>query len=153
MNLHAADKELLHRTCLGNESALDFLKLWSKYVHRVDDIEDTVTTAEMRLGTFALAIPIYSHPFYLKHLPELSMVAKLCTNAYADVVDWEHKGDKWQLEFADVYRHFGQEMVFAVACICAREQGRSEHEHLRSISQEWRCMSYHAHHDKSGKPT
>lgn len=147
------DLDTLRRTCLGIEEAVDLLRLWNFYVHAVDDIEDETTTSEFRLRTFAMPIDIYTHPFYLKHLRELRMIVRLCTNAYADVVAWEKSDQKWQNEFADVYRHFGQEFVFAVAALCAEEKGLNPHDHLRSISQEWRTMSYFGHHDKHGNAT
>lgn len=142
---------LNERTFLGNVEAMDFMRLWSEYVHAVDDIEDEPTTAEFRLRTFALAIEVYTHPFFLRNLAALRQVALNATNAFADVVAWEKSDEKWQKDFADVYRHFGQEMVFAVAGICAGPA--RAYDHVRSISAEWRAMSFFQHHDRDGNPT
>lgn len=148
------DTAAVHRACCGNELALDFLKLWSPYVHAIDDIIDGhLKEPEGILAAFALAIRLYGHPFYLRHYDRLSQIALSCTSAYADSVAWENSDQKWQKDFADVYRHFGQEMVLAVAGICAQELKQDAYAHMRSISQEWRTMSFFEHHDQEGRPT
>lgn len=152
MTRNQFDIEVVQRVCLGVTEAGEFLRLWSPYVHAIDDIMDEKVSKQFILRTFAMAIPLYSHPFYLRYLPELSMVAKLVTNAYCDVVDWESSDEKWKKEFVDVYRHFGQEMQLSVAAICARIKGISEHDHLRTISQEGRTMSFFQHHSPDGTP-
>lgn len=150
MNRFQLSDSISQRTFLGNTEAMDFMRLWSEYVHAVDDIEDESTTSEFRLRTFAMAIEVYTHPFFLRNLEALKQVAINATNAYADVVEGEKSEVKWAREFADVYRHFGQEMVFAVAGICARLRGLNAYDHIRTISAEWRANAYHQHHDKDG---
>lgn len=126
---------------------MDFLNRWRTYVHAIDDLVDgDLTGPEALLSTFAQAIPLYSHPFYLNHLRELRQIALSCTNAYADAVAWEKSPHHYQAEFADVYRHFGAEMVLAVAMICGG------YEHARSFSLELRTICWMEHHDKEGKP-
>lgn len=133
------------RICLGNESAKHFLILWGHYVHAIDDIQDEETTAEFRLKTFALAIDIYTHPFFKEHEAALKQVAVNCTNAYADCVAWEKSEVPWQKEFADHYRHFGCEMPLAIASILGG------YAHMRSVSLEFRTACYIDHHDKDGR--
>lgn len=139
----------------GNEEALEWLLMWDMYVHGIDafcdwDSPADVATArkEFLLMLFAHACVLYSHPFYLKHLPALRMIVLNCTNAYADVVvSCEGSGVKWREEFADVYRHFGVEMALAVAAICGG------YEHMRAVSGELRWRNYNEHHDAEGNPT
>lgn len=133
------------RICGGNESAKDFLIKWSTYVHKIDDIEDEETTSDFRMGVFALAIEIYSHPFYLANLHRLKQVALNCTNAYADCLKWEKSEIPWQREFADHYRHFGCEMPLAVASIVGG------FEAMRGVSMEFRTACYVDHHDPEGR--
>lgn len=95
----------------------------------------------------ALAVVLYTHPFFLKNAGALRQVVLNCTNAYADSALWEHSEVDWQRQWADHYRHFGAEMVLAVASICGG------YEHMRSFSPELRCICYHEHHLPNGEPT
>jgi hypothetical protein len=146
MNLQEFNAKALQRACLGNVEALSFLDKWRQYIHCIDDIEDTKTTSEFRLFTFILAMEVYNHPFYLRNAAPLKQIVLNCTNAYADCVAWEKSGEPWQREFADHYRHFGIEMVLAVAGILGG------YTHMRAISQELRAACHVGHHDKKGRP-
>lgn len=138
---------LVDRTCLGNQEAMDFLgNHWSPYVHAIDDIVDGDREGnEFLLSTFAMAIGVYTHPFFLKHLAELKTLALLVTNSYADSVAWEESSVEWQRDWADHNRHAGMEMVIAVAQICGG------YEHARALSQEYRVVCWHEHHAPNGK--
>lgn len=139
------DQAALARCCLGNQEAIGFLLLWRQYVHAIDDfIDNDRTGPEFLLTTFASAATLYSHPFYLKNLLALRQMVYNCTNAYADSVAWENSDLSWRRSFADHYRHFGAEMVLAVAGICGG------YEHMRSISPELRIICWHEHHDQAG---
>lgn len=128
----------------GNEQAADFLFLWRQYVHQIDDLIDgDLQGPEGMLNTFMMAAFVYTHPFFLAHLQELRQIAVNCTNAYADSVAWEKK-DGWQKEFADHYRHFGVEMVLAVAGMCGG------YNHMREVSPVLREMCWKEHHDEKG---
>lgn len=125
---------------------MQFVLLWRKYVHEIDDIIDgDRPQPEAILGTFALAATLYSHPFYLRHLPALRQIVYNCTNAYADSVAWESSPVEWRRAWADHYRHFGAEMVLAVAGICGG------YEHIRSISPELRVVCWNEHHTPDGQ--
>lgn len=155
--LNEQDAAALNRCCLGNAEAIDFLNLWRTYVHLIDDIVDEDLTdtdtlwpkrrAVERINAMgAQAVMLYSHPFYIRNLMALRQVVLNCTNAYADSVMWERSSVPWQAQFADAYRHFGAEMVLAVAGICGG------YEHMRSISPELRIICYHEHHTPTGEP-
>ena len=142
------DIELLHRVTCGNESAKDFLaNYWSRYVHEIDDIiDEDRTKPEDILATFALAVEVYSHPFYLANLAQLKRLVLIINSTYADAVAWEQSPDAWKVNFADHHRHVGMDMVVAVAQICGG------YEHGRRISQEQREICYLDHHNREGKP-
>jgi hypothetical protein len=142
------DRELLNRICCGNAQAMDFLaNQWSPYVHEIDDMMDGDRPAKRdQLKTFARAIALYSHPFYLANLAALKAVALVVTATYADVVEWEGSPDEWKRQYADHYRHCGMDMVLAVAAICGG------HEHAFAISKEQREICYFDHHTRDGKP-
>ncbi len=144
---------------------MSFLHLWREYVHLIDDIVDEDLAGRSqepgvrsqngdrargierinRMG--AMAVMLYTHPFFLKNAGALRQVVLNCTNAYADSALWEHSEVDWQRQWADHYRHFGAEMVLAVASSCGG------YEHMRSFSPELRCICWHEHHTPTGEPT
>ena len=147
MTAQENDWKALERACCGNREAMEWLLLWQRYVHDIDDLVDEPgTRAEKVLATFAAAAMLYTHPFFLRHMLQLRQVVLNCTNAYADSVAWERSSVPWQQNFSDHYRHFGAEMVLAVAGICGG------YAHMRSISLELRAVCWLGHHDKEGKP-
>lgn len=131
-------------TC-GNEQAADFLRLWRSYVHAIDDIVDGDTPgAEPLLTTFLQAAFVYTHPFFLANALALRQIAINCTNAYADSVAWE-RAEGWKGQFADHYRHFGAEMVLAIAHICGG------YNHMRAASPVLRELCWKEHHNEKGE--
>lgn len=165
MTIAEQDQDALRRCCNNNQEAIDFLQLWSDYVNLIDDIvdEDLVALREpgrvVSRGSFeraadrvcemgARAIALYSHPFYLKHIAALRQIALNCTNAYADVVQYEISDKHWQREWADHYRHFGSEMVMAVAYLCG---GGKAWGHMRAVSAAVRVICYQSHHNEEGE--
>ncbi|CAK0765712.1 conserved hypothetical protein [Gammaproteobacteria bacterium] len=146
MTLKEQDLAFLSAATSGNAEAMDFLEVWREYVHRIDDLVDEGCEPEALLATFAMAIELYSHPFYLKNLVALRQIARNVTNGYADVVKWEGSKVKWQAEWADHYRHIGQEMVLAVASITGGWAG------MRHVSETLRTVGWIEHHDKDGRP-
>lgn len=145
MNALEQDRAALSRACAGNAEAMQWLSLWREYVHAIDDIEDEETTAEFRQRVYVIALELYTHPFFKANELRLKQVVLNCTNAYADSLAWEKSEVKWQAEFADHYRHFGAEMVIAVAQICGG------YDHARGISLELRRTCWLEHHDAEGK--
>lgn len=147
------DLEALDRVTLGNQQAAGWLLFWREYVHSVDDDDDEPDrTPADRCRSHALALEVYNHPFYVAHRAQLEPLIRATNNAYCDAVQWEKSEFEWQRDFADVYRHFGGELVLAVAEICANEQGRWGYEHKRSLSFDLRTYWYLEHHDAEGKP-
>lgn len=146
MNGKQADAQILQTVCCGNQQAAQWLALWRDYCHAIDDIEDGPTTPEHRLATFAAAVELYTHPFFKAHEATLKQIVLNTTNAYADSVRWEKSSVPWQREWADHYRHFGVEMLLAVAGICGGYQA------MRGISLELRANCHHDHHDEKGNP-
>jgi hypothetical protein len=103
---------------MGNDEALAFLLMWHEYCHLWDDLVDLfMPPPELMMRTAALAIDVYSCPFFLKHSAELRGVAKSITCSYMTSVGWENGDDKWKRQCADVLRHSGNDMVYAVADI------------------------------------
>jgi hypothetical protein len=147
MTRNDMDVRLVERICRKDPEAMDFLaNHWAPYCHAIDDIIDgEKTNPEHILGTFARAIGLYSHPFYLRNLSALRQVATNVTVTYADTVAWE-KTEDWRAQWADHHRHCSLEMVIAVATICGG------YDHARLVVPEMRVMAWHEHHDKENKP-
>jgi len=141
-----ADADRKRVTC-GNDSAADFLKHWSAYVHGIDDIIDESPGPESILETFMLAAFVYTHPFFVANMVQLRQIAVNCTNAYADTVMWEKSDEAWRKNFSDHYRHFGAEMVIAVAALCGG------YHHARMISPALRELCWREHHNEKGEVT
>lgn len=145
MTINTVEQQEIQWLTKGNDAAGDFLRLWRAYVHAIDDIVDGDTPGnEALLGTFAMAIAVYTHPFFLANIPALRQIAVNCTNAYADSVAWE-KAEGWKRDFSDHYRHFGAEMVLAVAGICGG------YAHMRAVSPVLRELCWTEHHDEKGQ--
>lgn len=145
MTISDAEQEQTRWLTCGNQEAAGFLRLWRSYVHAIDDLVDGDRQGpEALLHAFMQAAFVYTHPFFLSHLSALRQLAVNCTSAYADSVAWE-KTDGWQGQFADHYRHFGAEMVLAVASICGG------YEHMRQVSPVLREICWKEHHDAQGK--
>lgn len=147
------DVRLIERICrrrdgMADPEAMDFLaNYWARYCHEVDDIVDGDRPGkEELLETLALAIELYSHPFYLKHLSDLRRAARNVTGMYANTVAWEKSLQEWERTWADMHRHCSLEMVLAVAEICGG------YRHRRILEPELRRMAYWEHHDAEGKP-
>lgn len=136
----------MERACAGRPDAMSFLALWREYVHAIDDVEDVETTPEFRQRIYVLALELYTHPFFRAHEARLKQVVLNCANAYADTLAWEQSPVDWQRQWADHYRHFGAEMVIAVAQLCGG------YDHGRLLSLELRQICWREHHDPDGNP-
>lgn len=131
------DLKTHQRACCGNAEALNFLGKWASYVHNIDDaIDGDVPGPEHLLATFAQAIEIYSHPYYLRHISALKPIAIMITSTYADSVEFERSDVEWKRQWADQFRHVGKVMVEAVATLCGG------YDTLRSVSQELNAMCH-----------
>ncbi len=142
MTRNYTDIKLIERVCCKDPEAMDFLaNHWAPYCHAVDDcVDDPQNTHEQLLATFARAIMLYSHPFYVRNLLALRQVALNITHVYAQTVAWEKSELGWQRIWADHHRHVSNEMVVAVATICGG------YVHARTVVPELRVMAYAEHH-------
>ena len=149
MILDLMSQQLSQRVCCGNALAMDFLSNhWSPYVHEIDDIIDgDRPNPRDQLKTFARAVLVYTHPFFVQNMAGLRQLALNVTTIYADTVDWEKSTDAWKQDWANHNRHCGMEMVVAVAAICGGI------DHAFAISQEQRAICYLEHtNPKTGEP-
>lgn len=127
------------RICCGNESAISWIVLGHAYVHEIDDLIDEDHTGERVCRVCALALQLYTHPFFMAHQATLASAMMVITNSYADSVRWEKETD-WKAGFSDWARHGWIDVVLLVAFLCGGYQ------HMRNQSLELRSQSYHDHH-------
>lgn len=131
----------------GNSQALLFMVLWHEYLHEIDDLIDNhITDAQKFLRCLASANRVYSTDFYRANAPALGMIVQTVTNTYADSVLWEKEDVEWKRQWADVTRHCGLEMIFAVANLTGG------YDLMRSISLQLKEYAYICHHNVDGKP-
>jgi len=114
------------------------------YVHEIDDLIDEELTkaekAEKACTIGALALDLYTHPFFLKNMAVLRSHMLLNTNNYLDSVNCENEPG-WKAPFSDWARHGWVDLVLVVAEICGG------YANMRNESMELRTMSYMSHHD------
>lgn len=142
------EAERLAVICCGDAEAMDFVARWAEYCHAGDDIVDSDNLRAEHIIRTSLVLPVllFTHPFFLRNpaiTVSLRQVVLLVANTYADSVAWEHSHAPWQRAHADVLRHAGNEMVFAVAQICGG------YDHARMISAEQRTVCYRTQHPEN----
>lgn len=151
MTNDAADHDQVIRLCRGNQEAMSWIQIGKRYIHEIDDLIDEdlkqgnqARGAERVCLIGALAIELYTHPFFLKHGAALSAVMLINTNNYADSLRWEGSLVPWQRSFSDWARHGWIDVCLVVGYICG---GYSS---MRNESAELRTLSYADHHDDGG---
>lgn len=131
----------------GNAPAREWLILFHDYCHEIDDvIDENDWDNERVLGVFIAANTLYSHPFYCAHHKVLGPCILIATSVYVDSNKWEKDPAKWKKWWAEVMRHSGNEVIFAVANICGGWK------HLRYVTAPLYASCYVYHADKYGTP-
>ena len=115
-----------------DQDAINFLLVYNECVHRTDDIiDEKITDAEFILKTQSLWNNLWNSNL-ARRFPSLWLVDQLVNNIYADSILWEKEEEPWKRVAADVWRHQGQEVVFAVILLVAgRDALREISIHLR----------------------
>ena len=153
MTIAQLDDIAVKRLCNGIQEAVDWIQLGRVYCHEIDDLIDEDLPKALRqrgaqracrIG--AMAIDLYTHPFFLKNMATLKAAMKTCTHQYAESVAWEESQVEWQKNYADWARHSWLDVCLTVAEICGGW------DHRVSVAEELRTVSYVDHHEE-GKPT
>lgn len=123
----------------------EWIELYTIMVHLVDDIIDEPPNPEVVLKAFSAARLVFSHPVYIQFKTQLNIVDELVNTTYGDSVEWEKSEEAWKRSHADVLRHSGYNMFFAVIYLtCGRDA-------LREVSKSFREFSHFKHlHDFTG---
>lgn len=153
MDHQTLDRNAVMRLCNGNVEAVDWIQVGQLYVHEIDDLIDvdlpqgnrpSGAARACRIG--ALALKLYTHPFWMKHWPALRAVMYLNTLNYQDSVRLENSTVEWQRNFSDWGRHGWMDVCKVVGEICAG------YDHVANQSLEILAAAYANHHDGDGKP-
>lgn len=146
-----SDQEQIVRLCRGNKEAIHWIQLGRRYVHEIDDlIDEDIPNANRTMGSErvcrigALALELYTHPFFVRNSTMLATAMLTNTNNYADSVMWEKSKHQWQSGFSDWARHGWLSVVLVVAYICGG------YSNMRSESAELWALAYADHHDEKG---
>lgn len=145
------DAQSVARLCNGNTEAFEWIQMGRLYCHAIDDlIDETVpkgdrmeaATQVCRIG--AMALRLYTHPFFLKNHQALTSVMMVNTINYRDSVLWENSTVEWQRQFSDWGRHGWTDVALVVGELCGG------YDAISNESLEIRTTSYVNHHDKRG---
>lgn len=152
------DSKLYHRENLlrltkGNETAADWIAMGRVYIHLLDDIidEDLAPNGDRKQGIqrvlrlAAMALELYSHPWFRQNALLLSSVMLIANVNFADSVDWEQATEDWKRQWSDWSRHGWLDAVLLTAYLCGG------YEHMASMSKAVRQIAWEQHHDETGK--
>lgn len=152
MNHQELDHNAVIRLCNGDQMALDWVQLGRLYCHAIDDLIDedltkgnAVTGAERACKIGAMALQLYTHPFFLRHAAVLRSHMMLNTLTYADSVRWENDKEEWKRQFSDWFRHGWVQVCLVVGELCGG------YDNARSVSTEMWTMAYANHHKPTGE--
>ena len=126
------EQVLIAGACKDNAEAIDFVNRALSYFHAIDDLVDENTTAEFKIRLLIAGQELYSHVYFARHAHWLNAIIRNCASTYADSVAWEHSADPAKQAHAEVWRHCGLELLFAVADLCGGW------EHRRNVARDVR---------------
>lgn len=126
------ERTMIEFACKGNAEAIDFVGRAWWYFHAIDDLVDENMPPEQKIKAMIAGQELYTHIYFLKNALALNAVIRNIASTYADSVAWEHNEDADKRQYAEVWRHCGLELLFAVADLCGGW------DHRRAVSRDWR---------------
>lgn len=131
------------------------MQIGRAYIHEIDDLIDVdipkgdkVRGAERACRIGALALALYTHPFFVKHSQALGGAMLVNTINYRDSVRFEASTVPWQRNYSDWARHGWLDVCKLVAALCPGGYDVAAAESPAMIA-----VAYANHHDGEGKPT
>ncbi len=140
-------EQLFAEICAGNVQAFEFINLWLKHAHFVDDIIDKEVPQQDIVRSYVEAQYLFTHPFFLEHRDRLYSLHILSAVAYVNSNDLELTHEK----LSDSLRSFGSHLLVLVAGICAPE-GEPVFDRMCRLGLEIHKQSWSLHHDENNKP-
>lgn len=113
---------------IDRPEAWQFILLYKKYIHTIDDLVDEKFDINKLLYSYYLASLIYSSDYFYRNRATLLAIDHTISSCYADSVAFERAEGEQKKQWADTIRHCGIEMILKIVQI---ELGW---EAMRSIS-------------------
>lgn len=130
---------------------MEWVALGRTYVHLADDKVDggpvdavAAARRDCRLG--ALALELYTHPFFVQNMAVLKYAMLRSFHAYEHSVRWEKSELPWQRNYSDWARHGWLDVCLTVGDIC------SGYDRTAAEYPEMMAMAYANHHAVDGAP-
>lgn len=135
----------LNEILIERPEAFEFVVLYRNYIHLIDDIVDEkeFQNSVKLLELQALASRTFTCNFWIRHGQKLIVTEQLINNSFADSVHWEKSETEWKRRDANVLRHAGLDMFFAVLLV---EFGYNV---MRSFSARFREQCHLLHTDEN----
>jgi hypothetical protein len=147
-------EQLMAEICSGREDAFEFINLWLKHAHEVDDIIDKkIVNSQLIVQAFVNAYHLFTHPFFLANKDKLYPIHILAAVAYANSNEFADMAelDEMQAKLADNLRSFGNHLLVIVAGICCPEN-TNVFERMCWLGTMIHKQAWLKHHDENGKP-
>lgn len=114
----------------GNVDAKEFVLLWTTYCHKFDDLVDgdTAPSAENLVECNNVLLRICNSRFFTQHYAALSVVILLTAETYAACERLKKSESTYEKEWAEMFRHCGNDVLRAVALLTGGEK------HLNYVS-------------------
>ena len=130
--------EILTAAANGNASALEFLRVFARRAHWVDDMVDEDDPPGIRCNANVIAtmesewlLTLSGNPFFLAHRAQLVPAMVLALNAWVD-----SEADSWRADAEAVIKGQWHEVVWLVAWLTGGWQ------HLRATSGKFRDYDF-----------
>lgn len=131
--------------CLGNESAMQFCRVFLFWVHWVDDLidQDKEYTPEQVIRLNLEAISVFSdNEFFQRNKITLTPLIVNAFGAFCDSLEWEKRESKRDRRAADVIKSFYHEVFWHTAYLCAAQSGKDGWAHMREMTKKFRVFDY-----------
>lgn len=137
-------ENLFEEICKGDESALQFCKLWSTYCHEFDDLVDgdTKPTALAFAETQHIFARLMNCEFYKKYAPDIQLLRILISEYYTESEEMRSSKNPRLREWGLLQSHCGNDMLRFVALVTGGEK------HLRDMSRKLRILTLKEHYDE-----
>ena len=151
---------LVHKHLANRPDALNFLRIYCDYCHKIDDLVDVPeyrTDNEFLGDVLNTALEVFSSDFYATRRVKLYSLVKEIQNSYLDsvIAETNVNSPKWLKDTGDVLRCSAHAMTMAVVELVVTEETgdyAAGYKAKREISLLCRQNSYEQHHDSKGNP-
>lgn len=127
----------------NNEQAWDFVELFAKWSHQIDDIVDgdkDISDEEIVEMQLCWMMAVSGNPFYQANRAFLMPLLIMSSNAWLDANKWEKSEDKVKQCHSDVLKSQYHEVIFACVYLCGGWKSLRE---FTSLHREYQKDNYY----------